>query len=55
MADTFKVLSTLPGTLQEQAWLEERLETLSVREGCVLAATTMRQPPSTMTEAIDHL
>lgn len=55
MEDTFKDLSTLPGTLQEQAWLEERLETLSVREGCVLAAATMRQPPSTMTEAIDHL
>ena len=55
MTDAFKDLSTLPGTLQEQAWLEERLETLSVREGCVLAAATMRRPPSTMTEAIDHL
>lgn len=51
----FDQLLKLPGTPQEQAWLRERLETLSVRESCVLAAALMRQPPGNAVEAIDHL
>lgn len=32
MMDDFKEFLELPGTPQEQEWLKERLETLSVRE-----------------------
>ncbi len=51
----FEELLHLPGTLQEEAWLRERLETLSVKEGIALAAASLRQPPSTKAEAINHL
>lgn len=53
--DDFKELLELPGTPQEQAWLEERLETLSVREKYVLAAVLMRTQPRDAEEAIDCL
>lgn len=53
--DDFKELLELPGAPQEQAWLEERLETLSVREKYVLAAVLMRTQPRDAEEAIDCL
>ncbi len=55
MTDTFKDLPALPGTSQEQAWLKERLETLSVREEHVLAAALMREPPESVWDAAVHL
>ena len=36
--EDFKYLAELSGTPQEQAWLTERLETLSVRESYALSA-----------------
>lgn len=51
----FDHLLELPGTPQERAWLEERLETLSVREGYVLAADSMRHPPETAAEVINSI
>ena len=51
----FDHLLDLPGTPQERAWLEERLETLSVREGYVLAADSMRHPPETAAEVINSI
>ena len=51
----FDHLLELPGTPQERAWLEERLETLSVRESYVLAADSMRRPPETAAEAINSI
>ncbi len=38
MKNDFDYLLKLPGAPAEQAWLRERLETLSVREGYILAA-----------------
>ena len=38
MLRDFEYLTTLPGTAQEQAWIQERLDTLSVREGMALTA-----------------
>ena len=51
----FDHLLDLPGTPQERAWLEERLETLSVREGYVRAADSMRHPPETAAEVINSI
>ncbi|NBI65957.1 hypothetical protein D1646_03855 [Pseudoflavonifractor sp. 60] len=51
----FDYLLRLPGSPQEQAWIKERLETLSVRESCVLAAAAMRASPQTASEAADQL
>ncbi len=44
-------LTTLPGPPDEQAWLKERLETLSVRESYALAAAAARHPPESTGEA----
>lgn len=51
--ENFDHLTTLPGTAQEQAWLKERLETLSVREGYALTAALTQSPPESMGGAID--
>lgn len=51
----FDQLLELPGTPQERAWLEERLETLSVRESHVLAAVSARHPPEHAADAINSL
>ena len=51
----FKDLSTLPGPAQYQAYVKERLETLSVREGYILAAVLQRAPPRDAEEAVDCL
>lgn len=51
--EKFEHLLELPGPPQYQAYLEERLETLSVREGYALAAVLQRTPPRDMEEAVD--
>lgn len=48
-------LLRLPGTEEEREWLESRLETMSVKEGIVLAAAVERSPPETMMDAVNHL
>lgn len=53
--DEFKELLSLPGPAQYQSCLDERLETLSVREGYVLAAALQRASPRDMEEAVDCL
>lgn len=55
MMDNFKGLPTLPGPAQYQAYVKERLETLSVREGYILAAVLQRAPPRDAEEAVDCL
>jgi len=55
MNDDFTYLAKLPGSPMEQAWLQERLETLSVREGYILAAATARDPPESAGEAVRRL
>lgn len=55
MMDNFKELPTLPGPPQYQAYVKERLETLSVREGYILAAVLQRAPPRDAEEAVDCL
>ena len=51
----FDYLAQLPGEEQERRWLQERLETLSVREGTILAAATLKDPPEDMAQAINQL
>ena len=51
--EKFDHLLELPGPPQYQAYLKERLETLSVREGYVLAAVLQRAPPRDTEEAVD--
>lgn len=55
MKDNFKELSALPGPPQYQSYLQERLETLSVRESYILAAVLQRAPPRNAEEAVDCL
>lgn len=51
----FDYLLDLTGEEQERRWLQERLETLSVREGTVLAAAALKDPPEDMAQAINQL
>ncbi len=51
----FDYLLDLPGEEQERRWLQERLETLSVREGIALAAAALKDPPEDMAQAINQL
>ena len=51
----FDYLLELPGEEQERRWVQERLETLSVREGIILAAAAQRDPPEDMAQAINCL
>jgi hypothetical protein len=55
MTDDFKEFLELPGTPQEQEWLKERLETLSVRESYALAAVSMGYPPEKAADAIKSI
>ena len=55
MMDDFKEFLELPGTPQEQEWLKERLETLSVRESYALAAVSMGYPPEKAADAIKSI
>ena len=49
----FRYLAELPGTPQEQAWLRERLGTMSVKEGIILTAAVEEKPPSTAADAVN--
>ncbi|MDE6590090.1 MAG: hypothetical protein K2K53_07065, partial [Oscillospiraceae bacterium] len=51
----FDYLLDLPGEERERRWLQQRLETLSVREGIILSAAAMRNPPGDMAQAINCL
>ncbi len=51
----FKYLAELPGTPQEQEWMRERLDTLSVKEGIILAAALDGNPPGMVFDAIYQL
>ncbi len=51
----FDYLLTLPGEERERHWLQERLETLSVRESITLSAAIQRTQPEDMAQAIDCL
>ncbi len=55
MNGDFSYIPSLEGTPEEQAWLRERLETLSVRESYALAAVTSKTPPQNTREAIGCL
>ena len=55
MMDDFKEFLELPGTPQEQEWLKEQLETLSVRESYALAAVSMGYPPEKAADAIKSI
>ena len=52
---TFKELLELPGAPQERAWLEERLEMLSVWEQYVLAAVSVQCPAKNAADVINGL
>ncbi len=51
----FDYLLDLPGEERERHWLQERLETLSVREGIIFAAVAQSTPPEDMAQAINSL
>ena len=51
----FDYLAQLPGQEREQNWIRERLRTLSVREGVVLAAAVLCWQPRNATDAINQL
>lgn len=55
MMNDFDYLADLPGEEREQNWIRMRLETLSVREGIILAAASMRSPPESAMDAINCL
>ena len=48
-------LIQLPGRPEEQAWLRERLEILTVREGIALEAAVQREAPTDAREAVNLL
>ena len=48
-------LAKLPGRPEEQAWLQERLEVLTVREGIALDAAIQRHPAQDSTEVVSLL
>ena len=51
----FKYLAELPGAPQEQEWMRERLDTLSVKESIILAAALDGDPPGMASDAICQL
>ncbi len=51
----FDYLAQLPGEEREQSWIRMRLETLSVREGIILAAAAQADPPENAAQAINQL
>ncbi len=55
MNENINALLQLDGTQKEQDWLRENLETLSVREGTILAAALQRNPPDSMADVINHM
>lgn len=55
MNTDFDYLTRLPGEEREWTWIRERLETLSVREGIILAAVAQADPPESAEQAINTL
>lgn len=55
MRNDFRYMAELPGTPAEQAWVRERLETLSEWEGIVLAASVSRRLPASAGDTVNHL
>lgn len=51
----FDYLAQLPGEERERCWLQKRLEQLSVREGIILAAALLCDPPEDTVQAINQL
>lgn len=48
-------LANLPGRLEEQGWLRERMEVLTVREGIALDAALQRGAPADARDAVNLL
>ena len=48
-------LTKLPGRPEEQGWLRERLEVLTVREGIALDAAVLKCAPASASEAVNLL
>ena len=48
-------LTKLPGRPEEQGWLRERLEVLTVREGIALEAAVLKCAPASASEAVNLL
>ena len=48
MKENMDALLQLKGTQEEREWLRENLESLSVREGTILAAALEWHPPDSM-------
>ena len=48
-------LAKLPGRPEEQGWLRERLEVLTVREGIALEAAVLKCAPASASEAVNLL
>ena len=55
MSSDYTNFFELPRTPKEKEWLEERLETLSVKESAILAAAVQWHPPETAADAINLL
>lgn len=55
MREEFRYMAELPGTLPEQAWVREYLETLSECESDILTASVTRCPPASAKDAVSHL
>lgn len=49
----FDYLARLPGEERERDWIRTRLETLSAREGIILAAAAQADPPEDAVQAIN--
>ena len=55
MKENMDALLRLKGTQEEREWLLENLETLSVREGTILAAALEWRPPDSMSDVVNHV
>ena len=55
MNEDINALLQLNGTQKERDWLQENMETLSVRERTILAAVFQQHPPASMAEVISHM
>ena len=55
MKENMDALLRLKGTQEEREWLLENLETLSVRDGTILAAALEWRPPDSMSDVVNHV
>ena len=55
MKENMDALLQLKGTQEEREWLRENLESLSVREGTILAAALEWHPPDSMSDVVNHV